>query len=290
MLDEVIPKEDGCRRKVTALPPRKIDVTSALRAGDGHQCNVRVIHILPGLHGDKRNTDTGTHQLPHRFGAVAFQHHIGIKARHLAVGIGDAAQVFSFLQADELLVGDLVQCKHIKMCQRISNRQRQTDLFFDKGGAIGAGDRLGIGEKGKIAALLLIAHQVFLQNVQADIAVLFLKATHQARDEGRCRIHRKGDVHGAVITGIVDFPLDGFQLLEDAVGMVQHDNAVFIQLDAFAAAVEQFDAKFLFQHPDGAAEGRLRHMKFLGCFCDMFQFCCPLKIAQMCNLHESYSI
>lgn len=79
--------------------------------------------------------------------------------------------------------------------------QRQANLLFDKGSAIGAGNRLAAREEGEITALATILYQVLLQDVQTDIAVFFLKAAHQPRDEGGSGIHGEGDIHDAVFPG-----------------------------------------------------------------------------------------
>ena len=253
MLDEVVPEQDGGRGKVAAFPPRKVDIAAAVGGGDGDQRDMLVLHVLPGLDGDKGDADPGTDQLPHRFGAVAFQHDIGIEAGHFAVGIGDAAQVFALLQADELLLGDLIEGEGIKVRQRIGDGERQTDLLLDEGGAVGPGDRLAARKEGQITALAAVPYQIILKDVQTDIAVLLLEAAHQPRDEGGGGVHRKGHIHHAVFTGVVDLPVDGLQLLEDTVGVVEHDDAVFVQLDAFALAVKELDLQFVLQHADGTA-------------------------------------
>ena len=175
------------------------------------------------------------------------------------------------------------------MGQRIGDRQRQANLLFDKGSAIGAGNRLAAREEGEIAALATILYQVLLQDVQTDIAVFFLKAAHQPRDEGGSGIHGEGDIHDAVFPGIVDLPVDGLQLLEDAVGVIENNDAIFIELDAFALAVEELDLELILQHADGAAERRLGHMQFLRRLCDMFQFRCFFVVTQMCDFHEDTS-
>ena len=60
------------------------------------------------------------------------------------------------LQTDELLLGDLIEGEGIEVGQRIGDRQRQANLLFDKGSAIGAGNRLAAREEGEIAALATI--------------------------------------------------------------------------------------------------------------------------------------
>ena len=127
------------------------------------------------------------------------------------------------------------------MGQRIGDRQRQADLLLDEGGAEGAGNRLAARKKRQVAALAAFPYQVLLQNVQADIAVLLLKAPYQPRDQGGGRVHGKGDIHNAVFPRVINLPVDGLQLLKDAVGMVQHNDAVFVQLNAFPLAVEQLN-------------------------------------------------
>ena len=83
--------------------------------------------------------------------------------------------------------------------------------------------------------------------------------------------------------------MDGLQLLENAVGVIENNDAIFIELDAFALAVEELDLELILQHADGAAERRLGHMQFLRRLCDMFQFRCFFEVTQMCDFHEDTS-
>ena len=157
------------------------------------------------------------------------------------------------MQTDELFLGDLIEGKGIEVCQRIGNGQGETNLLLDESGTERAGNRLTAGKKGEIAALSAIADQILLQNVQTDIAVLLLKAAHQARNKGGGGVHGEGHIHHTIFPRVVDLPMDRLQLLEDPVGMIEHNDSVFVELDAFPFAVKELYLQFVLQHADGTA-------------------------------------
>ena len=84
------------------------------------------------------------------------------------------------MQTDELLLGDLIEGEGIEVGQRIGDRQRQANLLFDKGSAIGAGNRLAAREEGEIAALATILYQVLLQE-KVTFMTLFSRASSISR-------------------------------------------------------------------------------------------------------------